>query len=224
MTLPPNFKPSPWDSAVFGVDAYEITALSRETLETAAHAPGHYTVRLDPLASKQLLHEFGFYYCDTLIEPYCSVERFIAFDDVDIRISQDVALPPLLAICHGAFLHGRFHRDFNLTQAQADTRYDNWLAQLHSARKVHGLLYQDELAGFVAADGNRLVLHAITDSLRGRGLAKYLWTPVCRMLFDQGGGEVMSSVSATNLAAVNLYTTLGFRLRNPVDLYHRLTR
>ena len=224
MTLPPNIKTSPWDSAVFGVDAYEITDSSRESLELAVRVPGHYTVRVDPLVSKQMLHEYGFYYCDTLIEPYCTAESFPGFDSVDADISRDVSLDPLLAICHGAFSHGRFHRDFSLPTAQADQRYDNWLAQLHGAGKVYGLLYQGKLGGFIAVDGNQLVLHAIAESLRGRGLAKLLWTPVCRMLFDQGCGELVSSVSASNLAVVNLYATLGFRFRNPIDLYHRRTK
>jgi L-amino acid N-acyltransferase YncA len=224
MTLPPSFKPSPWDSAVFGVDAYEITDPSRESLEVAVCVPGLYTVRVHPLASKRLLHDYGFYYCDTLIEPYCKAERFVPFDDVAASLSRYVAQEPISAICHGAFSHGRFHRDFNLSRAQADKRYDNWLAQLHAAGDVYGLLYQDELAGFIAVDGNRLVLHAIAESFRGRGLAKFLWTSVCRALFDQGYSELVSSVSVTNLAVVNLYATLGFRFRNPADLYHRMTQ
>lgn len=224
MTFPPSFKHSPWDSAVFGMDAYEITDLSLESMEMALRVSGHYTVRVDPLESKQLLYEYGFYYCDTLIEPYCTAEKFIAFDDLAVGMSQNIDLEPMLAICHGAFSHGRFHRDFNLSRDQADRRYDNWLAQLHEAGKVYGLQYQGELAGFIAVDGNRLVLHAIASSLRGRGLAKLFWTPVCRSLFEQGWNELVSSVSATNLAVVNLYATLGFRFRNPVDLYHRLTQ
>lgn len=222
MMLPPSFNPSPWDSAIFGVGAYEITACSREALELTAHVPGHYTVRVDPLASKQLLHEYGFYYCDTLIVPYCAVGRFSAFEHVAVRVSRDFDLDPLLVICNDAFSHGRFNRDFNLPRVQADRRYENWLTQLHTAGKVYVLLYRDELAGFIAVDGNRLVLHAITESLRGQGLAKFLWTPVCKALFDHGYDEIMSSVSAANLAAVNLYATLGFRFRTPVDLYHRI--
>ncbi len=222
MMFPPSFNPRPWDSAVFGLEAYEITACSRKALEMTAHVPGHYTVRVDPLASKQLLHEFGFYYCDTLIEPYCAVGRFSAFEHVAVRVSRDVDLDPLLAICHGAFSHGRFHRDFKLPPSQADKRYENWLTQLHTAGNVYVLLYRDELAGFIAVDGNRLVLHAVTESLRGQGVAKFLWTPVCKALFDHGYDEIMSSVSAANLATINLYATLGFRFRKPVDLYHRI--
>lgn len=206
------------------MDAYELTTPSRELLEIAVSTPGHYTVRVDPLTPKHLLHEFGFYYCDTLIEPFCMAERFLAFDAVDAVVTHDVALEPLLRICHGAFSHGRFHRDFSLPMTQSDRRYDNWLVQLHDAGKVFGLQYQGELVGFVAVEGNRLVLHAIADSIRGKGLAKFLWTPVCRTLIEQGCDELVSSVSASNLAVLNLHTTLGFRFRNPADLYHRLTK
>jgi ribosomal protein S18 acetylase RimI-like enzyme len=215
-----SFRLSPWDSAVFGLDAYEIPVLSREALENAAVTPGHYTVRLNPLASKRALNEYGFYYCDTLIEPYCTVDRFTGFDVDSVSVSSDSPLASLLAICNGAFSHGRFHRDFNLPSAAADQRYNEWLKQLHGAGKVYGLLHMNQLAGFIAVDGNRLVLHAISESWRGRGLAKYLWTPVCRKLFENGGNEVVSSVSATNLPVVNLYASLGFRFRNPVDIYH----
>ncbi len=31
-------------------------------------------------------------------------------------------------------------------------------------------------------------------------------------------------MSASNLAIVNLYASLGFRFRNPVDIYHRMVR
>lgn len=223
MTLPPNIKITPWDKAVFGVDTYELTDLSREALELAVRTPGHYTVRVEPLTAKHLLHEYGFYYCDTLIEPYCTVERFRAFAAAAVGMRWDVPLESLLAICHGAFSHGRFHRDFNLPRAQADQRYDTWLSQLHGAGKVVGLLYEGDLAGFIAVDDNRLVLHAIAESHRGRGLAKFLWTPVVQTLFDQGCNELVSSISACNMAVVNLYAALGFRFRNPFDLYHRLT-
>ena len=142
----------------------------------------------------------------------------IAIDD-----SRQAALNDLLVICHGAFEHGRFHRDFNLPKAQADLRYDNWLRQVHAAGGARGLCFDGELAGFMAIDGSRLVLHAMAEQFRGRGIAKFLWTAVCDELFAQGHAEISSSISASNVAAANLYLTLGFRLRHPVDVYHRWT-
>ncbi|MBX9903517.1 MAG: GNAT family N-acetyltransferase [Burkholderiales bacterium] len=211
-----------WDSAAFGRDCFEIDGLDADALQEAARRPGHYSVKVDALASKALLHQHGFYYCDTLIEPFCTRERFTGHPDARARFSRDSTLDAVLAICHGAFRHGRFHRDFHLSAAQADLRYDNWLRQLHAAGNVYGLMFEGQPAGFIAVDGGRLVLHAMAAASRGRGIAKHLWTAVCDDLFRRHA-ELSSSISAANVAAANLYATLGFRFRQPVDVYHRWT-
>jgi hypothetical protein len=64
-----------------------------------------------------------------------------------------------------------FHRDFNLDKARADLRYDAWLRQLCEKDAVYGLLWHDKLAGFVAHVDNNLVLHAVVEQQRGKGLA-----------------------------------------------------
>ncbi len=218
-----NFKSSPWDCAVFGQPCYEIEVPEVEMLEIAAQSKGHYTVKIDCLAPKVALQKYGFYYCDTLIEPYCTPERFIPFYDEKVHVTRDITLDALLEICHGSFSYGRFHRDFNLTREQSDKRYDNWLAQLHIESKVYGLIYKDQLAGFIALEKNSLVLHAIDNKFRGQGLAKYLWTPICESLYKSDFTEIVSSISAGNLAILNLYSRLGFSFRHSVDVYHKFT-
>lgn len=214
---------TPWDSAVYGVETYELQRISKDVLARAVSAPGHYTAKVDPLASKKLLHDFGFYYCDTLIEPHCRAGELYNFARADVEVSADVALEPLLAICHGAFAHDRFHRDFNLEPADADRRYDQWLRQLHGAGEVHGLLLGDRLAGFIALSGNRMVLHALGPEYRGKGLAKYLWSVACTHFFEDLGREMLeSSISVANLPVLNLYASLGFSFRNAADVYHRV--
>ncbi len=216
-------EPTPWDTAALGVPCFELRDPGEATLARAAREPGHYTVRVDPLAPKRLLHEHGFYYCDTLLEPHCTPERFAARPSPEAGIARAPALDGVLAICHGAFAHDRFHRDFNVPRTGADARYDRWLVQLHAAGRVRGLLHGGELAGFAAVVGGKLVLHALAERFRGRGLAPGLWTALCRELFAAGEPEVTSSVSAANLAVLNLYAGLGFRFRGPLDLYHRVT-
>jgi ribosomal protein S18 acetylase RimI-like enzyme len=211
----------PWDSAALGCDAYELSSAALEVLRQA-RAPGHYTVKVDPLADKRALHEHGFYYCDTLIEPYCAARAFKPQPHPDAGASREPALEPLIAICRGAFRQGRFHRDFNVERARADRRYENWLTTLHAAGKVYGLSWKGEIAGFIAHEGGKLVLHALGESHRGRGFARHLWSAVCVDLVRQGATELTSSISATNLPALNLYASLGFRFRNAVDVYHRV--
>jgi GNAT superfamily N-acetyltransferase len=215
-------KPTPWDAAVFAVPTFELADAGEQTLQMAITQPGHYTVKVDPLACKKALHDYGFYYCDTLIEPYCPKAQFKAFVHAEVSISKAVTFAQVQPICHGAFAHGRFQRDFNLDRVKADLRYDNWLAALLAEDKVYGVFFRGDLAGFIAVDGNILVLHALSAAYRGQGLSKYFWTAVCQACFADL--EVLkSSISATNIPALNLYASLGFQFSHPVDVYHRLT-
>jgi ribosomal protein S18 acetylase RimI-like enzyme len=210
-----------WDCSVLGQDAFELVDAERDTIAQVS-APGHYTVKVDPLASKEILHRNGFYYCDTLIEPYCAAARIRQFPHEAAGFDRRPALDPLLAICRSAFRHGRFHRDFNVEHRLANLRYENWLTSLQRAGQVYGLTWQGELAGFIAHDRAKLVLHALGEAHRGRGLAKHLWTVVCGDLAMNGVEEISSSISTVNVAALGLYAALGFRFRNPVDVYHRM--
>lgn len=219
-----SLRPTPWDTAALGIDCFEIDRPDEAVLALAAKTPGHYTVKIEPLADKQLLHRYGFYYTDTLLEPYCSAGRFVAHPHPEAEIASSPPLAGLLPICDHSFEYDRFHRDFNLSPAQADRRYRQWLSQLHGTGNVFGLLYEKELAGFIAHDGGKLLLHAVAERFRGQGLARHLWTAAIEQLFRQGEREVRSSISATNLAVLNLYTSLGFRYDRAVDIYHRLNR
>ena len=222
MKQPDPIKPTPWDTAVFGLPTFELTSVTAATLKQAAGRPGHYTVKVDPLASTELLHGHGFYYCDTLVEPHCTRERLIRHEKSGIVLSRDVPLPEVMQIAHRAFAFGRFHRDFNLDRNHADRRYDSWLEQLHAGGNVVTALHGGEPAAFFGVLEGKLVLHAVAARLRGTGLAKYLWSALCHHLFEQGHREITSSISAANLAVLNLYASLGFRFRNATDVYHLL--
>jgi len=215
-------KPTPWDTTAFGIPTWELAEYSEDALQQAAQTAGHFTLKVDPLADKRLLHEHGFYYCDTLIEPRCDTTRLRVVSHQDAMISKDVDTTKIMAICHGAFSHGRFHRDFNLSKAAADLRYDNWLKQLLEAGQVYGLHWEGVLAGFIAHSGNNLVLHALAEPYRGKGWSKYWWSSVCSELLRTGHSEVKSSISSTNIAVLNLYASLGFSFSKPQDVYHRM--
>lgn len=220
--MPEYLRPSPWDTSVFGLPCDEISEYSEAALTEACATPGHHSIKVEPLADKALLQRYGFYYTDTLLTPCCTPGQLHAFEHPGVVLDTGVGLQAVNRICRTAFAHGRFHRDFNLPHAAADRRYVQWLEQLHAQGAVIGLLFEGELAGFIAHQGGALVLHALGEDFRGRGLAKYLWTAACRHLFATGAAELTSSVSAANLAVVNLYSSLGFRFTSAVDVYHRL--
>jgi ribosomal protein S18 acetylase RimI-like enzyme len=193
-------------------------------LASLAGHQGHYTVRIDPLASKELLHRHGFYYCDTLFEPFADRKRFTPTLHPAVTIAEHPRQEIILSMCHGAFRHGRFHRDHNLDPELADLRYDQWVVQLCDEGNVFALLWHGEPAAFFGFSNSKIVLHAVATPFQGKGLAKFLWSQACCELFDRGHSELCSSVSASNVAIVNLYASLGFRFRNPTDLYHRMIK
>ncbi|HEX7065743.1 MAG TPA: GNAT family N-acetyltransferase [Bacillales bacterium] len=216
-----NIHSTPWDAKAFGIDTYELENHDEETLRATMEKPGHFTVKIDPLASKSLLHEYGFYYCDTLLKPYCWREKFNPFDDEKITLSEKISVNDLIKISNGAYHHGRFHRDFRISREKADIRYDRWLNQLYEENRVWALLYNKQLAGFFAYHDNHVLLQALDKEYQGRGLAKYFWTSACRVLFDKGYEELTTSISACNLVMANLVTSLGFRFGSAVDIYHK---
>jgi len=214
---------TPWDAAIFGIPTFELADASEALLRQALLQPGHYTVKVSPLADKGLLHRYGFYYCDTLIEPFCDAARFTPYGrESGMAIDFAVPLEKVLPICDHNFAFGRFHRDFNLEETAADRRYRQWLEQLHAQGGAVGLQYYGETVGFIAYQDSKLLLHAIHPSHQGKGLAKQFWSLLCERLFAEGYEELASSVSAANAAALNLYASLGFRFRQAVDVYHCL--
>ncbi|AXA94081.1 GNAT family N-acetyltransferase [Massilia sp. YMA4] len=220
-------QPSPYDAAAFGMPAWEIVEYSAAALQAADSHPGLQTIKVDPLADKALLARHGFHYCDTLLATRASAARLrdvpasagIAIERIDAHHADAAAV---LAICHGAFAHGRFQRDFMLDRAGADRRYDSWLAQLLAAGNVWSLRADGAVAGFIGHHGASLVLHAVGASHRGRGLARHWWHLAASELFQAGHAEVSSSVSAANVAVLNLYASLGFAFDHPQDVYHRI--
>ena len=221
-------KPSPWDEAAFGFAAWELSEYSAAALRAADATPGHQTIKLDPLADKGALQQHGFYYTDTLLETAATPAQLRALppqrDLAALSIAREFDPAQALAICHGAFAHGRFHRDFQIERQAAERRYDNWLRQLIAAGRVYGLFADGVLAGFIGYSGKMLMLHAVAPQYRGKGYAKYWWRLAIDDLFTQGHAEITSSISAANLAVLNLYASLGFSFRHPQDIYHRLVK
>lgn len=212
---------TPWDKRVFGINTFDVLDYSEETLLKIAD-PGLYSLKLSPLTNKALAQKFGFYYCDTLITPECKSDQLHILKHDSFSFDLETDITDILHICNGSFNHGRFHRDPNFSKKNADARYNQWLLDIHSKGSVFALRYEQQLAGFIAVHQNELQLHAIHESYRGKGYAKFWWSKVCQYLYAQGNQTLKSSVSASNLAVINLYSSLGFKFLSARDIYHKL--
>lgn len=214
---------TPWDSKVLGIDTYELKHITPKIIEDIKNIKGHFTIRTNPLFCKKILHDNGFYYCDTLIEPFCSADKFKGVYNDVITLSREIKFDELIKISDGTFVYDRFHRDFHIDKKAADLRYSNWLKQFYQEKNVIGLMHKNKLAGFWCVTENKIWLHALSEKHRGKGLAKYFWSSGCKSLFDAGHNEILSSISCSNMPVLNLYAFLGFKFRNPLDIYHKLS-
>jgi len=214
----------PWDSEIFGMPCYEILEYSAENFNSIRNKKGHYTIRVHPLDSKSLLHQYGFYFCDTLIKVACHQNEFnmniLKGFDLNIQIASKKS--ELKDFCKKIFVYDRFHRDFNLVTDSADDRFQVWLEKIFDEGSIYLLKNGNEVSGFVGVKDNKLLLHAIFDKFQGKGLSKYYWSKVCENLFTMGHKEIYSSISSSNLAVINLYTSIGFRFMEAHDIYHLL--
>lgn len=218
-----HLQETPWDKRNFDMDTFEVTGTSEEALQETDEQDGHYTLKIGPLESPELLIKYGFYYMDTLVEPVCKKENLNVFDKVGTFISNDYNPSEINLIAEEAFKHGRFHRDFNIPNSMADIRYMNWVKDLQEKGQILALMYEDDTAGFFAYENDKVLLLGIKEEYRSRGLAKAFTSQSCSEQFKLGYSELRTSISAANVASLNLFYSLGFRLMNTVDVYHKVT-
>jgi RimJ/RimL family protein N-acetyltransferase len=216
-------RPTPWDRRNFYVNTYELAEDSEAALEVTNETEGHFTLKVEPSRNTEKLNKYGFYYVDTLIEPVCQREKLHTFSKEGIELSSEFDRDEVLAIAKNSFKDGRFHRDFHIPDFMADRRYMNWVNDLITKDMIVGLYYKGELAGFYGCARNKVLLLAIKDDFRNKGLAKPFTSQAAFEQFEQGDYQTLiTSISASNIASLNLFLSLGFRPQNTIDVYHKL--
>lgn len=217
-----KIKATPWDQGPLGMDTFEIRQLSVKSIQSALRAPGHYTVKVDPLADKTILHDYGFYFCDTLLQTICTRGEFSRNSNEHVSAEKGGYFEESMALIPGGFVHDRFHRDFNLTTQQADARYSQWFKQLWNEGHSMAYIYDDQFAGFFAHDEGHIALTMVGEEFRDKGLGKHFMSAACSIVFGDGYEEVAGSVSACNVKMLNIFASLGFKFTEPLDLYHKV--
>src|SRR5699024_10051383 len=155
----------------------------------------------------------------SLIEPVCKKNDFQFFENNKVSLSQDYQKKEILQIAKDTFIHGRFHRDFNVPNSLADIRYMRWVEDLMEETNLFALLYNGELDGF---DEDKVLLLDIKNEFLVMALAKHFTSLGCKKQFEQVYSSLYTSISAANVASLNLFYSLGFKLKKTLDVYHKL--
>src|SRR5699024_12700924 len=117
-------------------DTYHLIDASYQALKETIIIHGYFSLKVDPLKNTKNFIETCFYYMDSLIEPVCKKNDFQFFENNKVSLSQDYQKKEILQIAKDTFIHGRFHRDFNVPNSLADIRYMRWVEDLMEEKNL----------------------------------------------------------------------------------------
>lgn len=232
----------PWDSETFGFGVAQIDSIELGTGDPAsdflefeqwcrAQCMGLVSCRLahDKLRESAWLESRGFRFIEMVYRPRLDRLPSASSPDSGLLITQAQArdLPALEEIAGQAFTTGRFHLDPFLERGLSGKRYRSWV-RTSLANPEHQVLkatLDGALVGFFVVEEADAAaywhLTAMAPAFQGRGLGESLWRAMVARHRETGIRVVETSISAHNVAVINLYAKLGFRFGEAQMTFHR---
>jgi ribosomal protein S18 acetylase RimI-like enzyme len=235
----------PWDTVTFGFVVAEIRSFeagddddARAALEAFASWCTDRDARLvscrldhDRLRESIALEAAGFRFIEMVYEPVLELLGNPARPEhpVAIEPATGADLDAIEAIARSAFTTGRFALDPRLDPELSRRRYAGWVASSFagSSQVVLKATLDDELVGFFIVEDRpegRAYWHltAIAPAWQGRGIGRSVWLAMLQRQLVSGATSVRTTISAHNVAVLNLYARLGFRFEAPKVTLHWL--
>ena len=135
----------------------------------------------------------------------------------------------LVEMARTAYDDTRFLKDSRFDRGRAAELYARWIAQDVRERSV--LVARERATGspplgFISCQlegprEGRIGLVGVTAAARGRGVGRALVNAALRFFSDHSVGHVRVATQGTNVAAVRLYESTGFRIRETRIWFHR---
>lgn len=237
------FRPTPWDTKVFGFNTNEIkefrcedSALLDSLLKKFDSHNKQNNIRFtytridaNERFLKKQLQEAGFYYAETsfyltkkdlqqaefCLKMKCSLPLATPAEDDFLQIKE---------IAKNDFSYGRFHEDPHIDAEKAKARFVNWIDEMIKEDKEFLVHKKDhEVAGFhvqsVSDDTCDMIL---TGTRKERSMVSYyLWATVLENLRKRGIKEASTMISAANVQIVNLYSFFDFHFEKTLLGFHK---
>ncbi len=235
-----------WDETAFGIPVASIDRLrvvndadarkAFEAFEQWRDEQGVAIVScrlaLSALDESMFLEDRGFRFIETILLPRLEhIDRQFGDDandeDLVVGHADEADLASLRQIATNAFVSQRYHVDPRIDTHDADQRYLRWIddARHHPTQQLLKIASREGVVGMFIVervDGRRVYWHltALGEDFRGRGMAKRAWQAVLTHHRADGIDAVSTRISASNLAALNLYASLGFRFGPAEMTFH----
>jgi len=233
----------PWDRDAFGFSVVQIEDVAvndpqgamrdyvrfQDWLDSGQVRIVSSRLPLDQLRASMFLEANGFRFIEVVLHPTLSNLQSMSIpeDGLSVAFAQESDLPALQDIAEHAFRHERYHVDPRLDSRLGDVRYSRWVG--NSLRHPVQRLLKIE-------DGERLValflvesrddgsaywhLTAVSPTCQGLGIGYRVWRSMLRYHQAQGCVGLTTTISARNVAVLNLYAKLGFRFLPPEMTFH----
>lgn len=234
----------PWDIETFGfgVADYETDELETDSLVPSqisrhleAWSKAHEvelvgtTVPASNSSKLYFLQSLGFRYIDTTLVVRYEQIQTTKYPSAEITLTPAGKndLTPVIQICGQAFKIGRYHADPCFPRQLADKRYQQWASRTFDPENPQVLLVakmNDQVCAFsiVQTDGKQGYLHlnAVHPQWQGKRIGSGLIASTMRYFQKQGVSFVLSKISAANVPAINLHSSLGAKFYDPRVLLH----
>jgi RimJ/RimL family protein N-acetyltransferase len=234
----------PWDTEVFGFPVAQIYTLEvTDPLLCATEAYQGFQAWLDTnqvrVASCRLPHDRlresmfleaqGFRFVEMVLHP--RIEALggleIPVDCITIVPAQEADLAALQGIAERAFSHERYHLDPRLESYLADLRYGRWVRNSlnHPRQRLLKVLDGERLVACFIVEARKKGevywhLTAVSPEYQGQGYGRRVWQAMLRRHGEEGFESVTTTISARNVAVLNLYARLSFRFLPPEMTFH----
>jgi RimJ/RimL family protein N-acetyltransferase len=233
----------PWDKDAFGCPVAQIRDLEVIDSQGAMRDYADFQDWLDleqvrivssrlphhQLRESMFLEANGFRFIEMVLHP--ALENLqslkIPQDDLLVTAAGEPDLPLLQDIAEHAFRHERYHVDPRLDPKIGDLRYRRWVGNSlgHPAQRLLKITDGERLVALFlveARDDRSAYWHltAVSPAWQGSGYGQRVWRTMLRYHQAQGCEGLMTTISARNVAVLNLYAKLGFRFRPPEMTFH----
>jgi hypothetical protein len=237
------FRPTPWDTKVFGFNTNEIKEFHCEDYRLLYRLLEMFDVynrqnnirftytRIDAKERllKKLLQESGFYYAETsfyLTKKDLQEMKLClkAKCNLPLTIPEENDFTQIKDIAKRDFCHGRFHEDPFLDIDKAQLRFINIIDDQRNLNREF-VVYKkgDEVLAFyvysIDMDKCDLILGG-TRKERSM-ISYYFWATVLENLRKRGVREAGTMISAANVQIVNLYSFFDFHFEKTLLGFHK---
>ena len=230
----------PWDSAHWGftvakIDGHRLTA---ETAKSSIAWCEQNHVRClyfpadggceDTLRSAS---ENGFRFVDVRVDMERPSAALGSGDSGDVvcRSATQNDLAAMEHLARSSHHDTRFFKDANFDRAKASELYALWIARDLSQHSVLAAALSgqtEKVLGYLSvtesdADTSRIGLLAVSPEARGRGLARQLVQTALAWSQSRGMTKVRVATQGTNVPALRLYESCGFKVIDVKIWFHR---